>query len=90
MNQLRNGHRVHSIQKVSTHEAVPATTVHLHAGATGGDDPEAFEEYADLFLVIISGLGLLKLIYGDEIAPAAFERAFRAILRGMEKPEVDT
>jgi hypothetical protein len=35
----------------------------------------------------VPGLGLLKLIYGDEISPDAFERAFRAIVRGMEKPE---
>lgn len=61
-----------------------------HLRREGCDDPEAFEEYADLFLVIVSGLGLLKLIYGDEIQPEAFERAFRAIMRGMEKPEVDT
>lgn len=58
-----------------------------HLSREGVEDPHAYEEYADLFLVVVSGLGLLKLIYGDEIAPDAFERAFRAILRGMEKPE---
>jgi AcrR family transcriptional regulator len=58
-----------------------------HLQREGHEDPEAYEEYADLFLVIVPGLGLLKLIYGDEISPDAFERAFRAIVRGMEKPE---
>jgi AcrR family transcriptional regulator len=58
-----------------------------HLEREGYDDPPAYEEYADIFLVIVSGLGLLKLIYGDEISPDAFERAFRAVMRGMEKPE---
>mgnify|MGYP006271741847 CR=1 FL=1 len=57
-----------------------------HLDREGYDDPPAYGEYADLFLVIVSGLGLLKLIYGDEISPDAFERAFRAVMRGMEKP----
>jgi AcrR family transcriptional regulator len=60
-----------------------------HLKREGYEDPEAYEEYADLFLVIVSGLGLLKLIYGEEIPPDAFERAFRAVLRGMEKPEYE-
>jgi AcrR family transcriptional regulator len=58
-----------------------------HLKREGYKDPEAYGEYADLFLVIVPGLGLLKLIYGDEISPEAFERAFRAIIRGIEKPE---
>lgn len=58
-----------------------------HLGREGREEPEAYKEYADLFLVILSGLGLLKLIYGDEIDPGTFARAFRTILRGMEKPE---
>jgi AcrR family transcriptional regulator len=57
-----------------------------HLEREGYDEPHAYEEYADLFLVIVSGLGLLKLVYGDEISPDAFERAFRAIMKGMEKP----
>jgi AcrR family transcriptional regulator len=58
-----------------------------HLRRQGHDDAEAYQEYADLFLVILPGLGLLRLIYGEEIDSAAFARAFRAILRGMEKPE---
>ncbi|MFP4330551.1 MAG: TetR/AcrR family transcriptional regulator [Alkalispirochaetaceae bacterium] len=58
-----------------------------HLRREGHEEPEAYEEYADLFLVIVSGLGLLKLIYGEEIDPDAFARAFRSILKGMEKPD---
>jgi AcrR family transcriptional regulator len=61
-----------------------------HLEREGYDDAPAYGEYADIFLVIVSGLGLLKLIYGDEISPDAFERAFRAVLRGMQKPEDHT
>jgi AcrR family transcriptional regulator len=61
-----------------------------HLEREGYDDAPAYGEYADIFLVIVSGLGLLKLIYGDEISPDAFERAFRAVLKGMEKPEYQT
>ena len=58
-----------------------------HLQWQGHEDAEAYREYADLFLVILPGLGLLRLIYGEEIDPATFARAFRAIVRGMEKPE---
>lgn len=58
-----------------------------HLEREGYDDPDSYGEYADIFLVIVSGLGLLKLIYRDEISPDAFERAFRAVMKGMEKPE---
>ena len=77
---------------VAEHRKMRDRTRHLlttHLKREGYEDPEAYGEYADLFLVIVSGLGLLKLLYGDEIAPEAFERAFWAILRGMEKPEDD-
>ena len=57
-----------------------------HLEREGHEDAEAYAEYADLFLVILPGLGLLRLIYGEEIKPETFARAFRAIMRGMEKP----
>lgn len=61
-----------------------------HLEREGYDDAPAYGEYSDIFLVIVSGLGLLKLIYGDEISPDTFERAFRALMKGMEKPKGDT
>lgn len=56
-----------------------------HLRREGYEEPQAYGEYADLLIVILSGLGLLKLVYGEEIESARFGRAFRAILRGMEK-----
>lgn len=58
-----------------------------HLEREGHENADAYAEYADLFLVLLPGLGLLRLIYGEEIRPETFARAFRAIVRGMEKPE---
>lgn len=57
-----------------------------HLDREGYREPEAYAEYADIFLVIVSGLGLLRLLYGEEIEAQRFSRAFRSILKGMEKP----
>ena len=54
-----------------------------HLEREGHPDPERYREYADVFLALLPGLGLFKLLYGDEIDDELFGRTFRALLEGM-------
>ncbi len=58
--------------------------VRRHLAAAGDAPLQGAQEYADLFLALLPGLGLLKLLYGEEIDDALFGRAFRALLAGMD------
>lgn len=54
-----------------------------HLQREGHNDAQQRGEYADLFLVGLTGLSLLKLIYGDEIDPSLFKRFFATVVRGI-------
>ena len=54
-----------------------------HLEREGHPDPERYREYADVFLALLPGPGLFKLLYGDEIDDELFGRTFRALLEGM-------
>ena len=58
-----------------------------HLTRQGRRDPERYGEYADLFLTALTGLSLLKLVYGDEIDPNLFGRLFKTVMRGIEAEE---
>ena len=44
---------------------------------------DAHARYADIFLVMLSGLSLMKLIDPDRVDERLFEDGFRALVRGM-------
>ncbi len=55
-----------------------------HLTRQGHHDPERYGEYADLLLTTLTGLSLMKLVYGDEIDPDLFGRVFKTVIRGIE------
>ncbi len=51
--------------------------------SAGHSDPEATARFADVFIVILSGLSLMKLIYPDTFSEDLFGDAFLALVRGI-------
>ena len=49
----------------------------------GHTDPESTARFADVFIVILSGLSLMKLLYGNSFDDELFGDAFAALVRGI-------
>lgn len=64
-------------------EGVRRMVVHTFRTA-GHASPESTARYADLFIVILSGLSLMKLLYGESFNDALFGDAFVALVRGIQ------
>lgn len=51
--------------------------------ALGHPSPEEARRFADVFVVILSGLSLTKLLYPDTFADSLFEDAFSVLVEGI-------
>lgn len=81
--ELRAGYAAQFDRLRQAVRAIIAKTV--SPGATA--DAARAEDFADVFIAILSGVSLIKILDPERISDDLFERTFRALVRGMRSYE---